>query len=318
MPKLSAFDQPRLGEALRRQHEIVARRQLIACGMSESAIRHRIRTDGPWQVVLPGVYVHGGGRLSDQQRAVAAFLYAGRPIAITGMTAIAWHEVPVKRAELIDVLVPLHHKGSDAGFVRLWRTKVPAGATYRDGVVSYVPLDRAIADAARQLGHMSDVRELVASAVQRGKVDVWQLARELELGPPQGSARLRLALTEVSDGVRSVAEADLRSIIRQFRLPSPLYNPKLFVGGEFLAIPDAWWPDAGVAAEVDSKAWHLKPADWEQTLARHARMTEQGILVLRFTPAQLRRGQADVAKKIKSTLANSRGALPHIVTRPLS
>jgi hypothetical protein len=80
--------------------------------------------------------------------------------------------------------------------------------------VSYTPLDRAIADAVRQFTDMSEVRDLVASAVQRGKVDIWQLARELDLGPSQGSARLRLALAEVSDGVRSVAENDLRMIIR--------------------------------------------------------------------------------------------------------
>ena len=61
-------------------------------------------------------------------------------------------------------------------------------------------------------------------------------------------------LTEVADGVRSTAEADLRTLIIQARLPTPLYNPDLYVGGKFLARPDAWWPDAGVAVEVDSMA----------------------------------------------------------------
>jgi hypothetical protein len=125
---------------------------------------------------------------------------------------------------------------------------------------------------------MSEIRDLIASGVQRGKVGILELARELDLGPRQGSARLRLALGEVADGVRSVAEADLRSLVRQFRLPDPLYNPKLFVAGEFLAMPDAWWPDFGVAGEVESKAWHMSPADWQRTLDRQARMSAQGIL----------------------------------------
>ena len=30
----------------------------------------------------------------------------------------------------------------------------------------------------------------------------------------------------------------------------PLFNPSLYLGDTFLAKPDAWWPDAGVAAEV--------------------------------------------------------------------
>jgi len=284
--------------------------------MTEKAIRYRIRPDGPWQVVLPGIYAADRGRLSDKQRATAAFLYADRAIAVTGAAAIAWHGLKVERNDRVDVLVPVRYNRNDAGFVRLRRTAVEPGAYYRDGVVSYAPLDRAIVDTARQLTDMSEIRDLVASGVQRGKVEVWQLTRELGVGPKQGSARLRLALAEVSDGVRSVAEADLRWIVGQFRLPTPLYNPRLFVGSEFLASPDAWWPEAGVAAEVDSKAWHLKPSDWEKTLARHDRMTAQGILALRFPPTRLRAAKKDVAREIRSALAVSRGPLAHIQTRP--
>ena len=317
MPKLSAFERSVLSGTLRRQHDVVTRRQAIACGMTENAIRHRIRAEGPWQIALPGVYAVSRGGLSGKQRAVAAFLYAGRAIAITGMAAVAWHGLPTSRTDLIDVLVPPQYRRSDAGFARLWPASVEPGVDFRDGVVSYVALDRAIAGAVRQFTEMSDVRDLVASAVQRGKVDIWQLARELDLGPKQGSARLRLALAEVSDGVRSVAENDLRLIIRQFRLPAPLYNPRLFVGDRFLARPDAWWPDKGVAVEVESKAWHLSPTDWERTLARRALMAAEGILVVPFPPSKLRAAKQQVAKEMRAALEKSRGPLPHISTRPI-
>ncbi len=266
--------------------------------------------------MLPGIYATHRGRLTEKQRAVAAFLYAGRGIAITGSAAIAWHGLRRQQGELIDVLVPLQFKRSDAGFARLLRTSIMPGVDYRDGVVSYAPLDRAIADAVRRLSDMAEVRDLIASGVQRGKVGIWELARELDVGPRQGSARLRLALGEVADGVRSVAEADLRSLVRQFRLPDPLYNPKLFVAGEFLAMPDAWWPDFGVAAEVESKAWHMSPAYWQRTLDRQARMSAEGILVLPFPPVRLRTAKQQVAKEIRSALANSRGPLAHVTTRP--
>jgi hypothetical protein len=317
VPQLSDFDRDKLAATFSRQRGIVARRQALACEMTAKALRYRTRPDGPWQVVLPGVYANDRGRLSEKQKAVAAFLYAARGIAITGTAAMAWHGLRAKQDDFVDVLVPLHYKRSDAGFVRLRCTSVVPGATYVDGVVEYVPLDRAIADAVRQLTEMSDVRDLVASAVQRGKVDIWQLARELDLGPKQGSARLRLALAEVSDGVRSVAENDLRLIIRQFRLPAPLYNPQLFVGDKFLARPDAWWPGQGVAVEVESKAWHLLPADWERTLARRALMATEGIVVVPFPPSKLRTAKQQVAKEIRAALANARGPLPHISTRPI-
>jgi len=61
--------------------------------MTDKAIRYRTRVDGAWQVVLPGVYADGHRVLSDRQRAVAAFLYSGRGIAVTGLAAVAWHGV---------------------------------------------------------------------------------------------------------------------------------------------------------------------------------------------------------------------------------
>ncbi|MFY9890419.1 MAG: hypothetical protein WAK71_19035 [Streptosporangiaceae bacterium] len=318
MPRLSHYDDVRLASIPAQQDGIIARRQALACSMTDKAVRYRITSGGSWQVVLPGIYASERGRLTDKQRAVCAFLYASRPIAITGPAAMAWHGLGSRSSEFVDVLVPLHYHRSDAGFVRLHCTSILPGADYQDGCVSYAPLDRAIADTVRQLTDMAKIRDLVASGVQRGKVEVWQLARELNLGPTQGSARLRVALAEVSDGVRSVAEADLHSLVRQFRLPVPLYNPALFAGGEFLAQPDAWWPNYGVVVEVDSRAWHLSPVDWERTLARAARMTAQGILVQHVRPALLRSARADVAKTIKATLARSPGPLPHIVTRTIA
>jgi hypothetical protein len=308
-----------LAATLSKQHGLIARRQAVACAMTPKALRYRLRPDGPWEIVLPGIYREGRGRLTDRQRAVAAFIYAGRAIAITGNAAIAWHGVPVKRSEFIDVLVPLHDKRSDAGFVRLHRSGVELGVSNIDGVVVYAPLDRAIIDAARQLTELSEIRDLVASAVQRGKLMVGHLARELDkAGRVAGSARMRLVLAEVADGARSAAEADLRTLIIHARLPTPLYNADLYVGGEFLARPDAWWPEAGVAVEVDSFAWHLSPTDYERTQIRHDRMIAQGIRVLHFTPRYLRAAKREVAQQIRSTLAQSTGPLPHIETRRLA
>src|SRR5260370_5442685 len=68
----------------------------------------------------------------------------------------------------------------------------------------------------------------------------------------------------------------------------PLFNAKVYAGKDFIAKPDGWWPAAGVAVEVDSKEWHLSPEDWQQTMSRHARMSAHGIIVLHFTPRQIR------------------------------
>ncbi|MBO0831591.1 MAG: hypothetical protein J2P28_07335 [Actinobacteria bacterium] len=318
MPHLAQYDRARVERVLGEQRSLIARHQALACAMTPKAISYRIRPSGPWNIVLPGVYLRGGGRLAPEQRAVAALLYAGSAIAVTGPAALAFHRIPAPGSEFVDVLVPLRNRRKDAGFARLRRTAVEPGMIYRDGAIRYVGADRAIADTARQLTDIADVRAVVAAGVQGRHVELWELTTELDLGPMRGSALLRRALAEVSDGARSASEADLLTLIRQSKLPEPLYNPRLFVGTEFLASPDAWWPDSGVAAEVDSRAWHLSPADWERTLSRHARMTAEGILVLHFPPARLREDRRGVVSELRSALARSRGPLPHIRTVPSS
>ena len=39
------------------QHGVISRAQTVACGMTAGTLRHRIRAGGPWQPLLPGVYL---------------------------------------------------------------------------------------------------------------------------------------------------------------------------------------------------------------------------------------------------------------------
>jgi hypothetical protein len=72
-----------------------------------------------------------------------------------------------------------------------------------------------------------------------------------------------------------------------------------------------------VAAEVDSREWHLSPAAWEQTMARHARMSACGIIVLHFPPSRIRADRRGAAAEIHSALAAARGRrLPQIRALP--
>ena len=136
MPRLSEFDSQKLAATLAGQYGVVTRQQALDCAMSAKALRYRTRPEGPWEIVLPGVYATCRGRLTEKQRAVAAFLYAGRGIAITGQAAMAWHGLRQQQGEVIDVLVPLHYKRGDAGFARLLRTSIMPGVDFRDGAVS--------------------------------------------------------------------------------------------------------------------------------------------------------------------------------------
>ena len=182
---------------------------------------------------------------------------------------------------------------------------------WQAGPVRYVTPPRAVADAVRALTSLRDVRAVVADAVQRDKCTIKTLAAELSQGPNQGSVLFREALGDVADGIRSSAEGDLRDLLARSGLPMPLFNPWLYnEHGTFVARPDAWWPELGIAVEVDSKQWHTSPEDHAKTLARGRRMARYQIVVLRFTPRQIRSEPAEVINDIKAALDGARGRAP--------
>ncbi|HTT50802.1 MAG TPA: hypothetical protein VMH35_05350 [Streptosporangiaceae bacterium] len=274
--------------------------------MSPDQVRHRIRPGGPWQRLLPGVYLAATGIPTRAQTELAALRYAGRGAVLTGTAALRRHGVRVPESRAVTVLIPGARVRRDRPLVRVWPTTRMPEFVMADGAVRFTLAARAVADASRELTSFREVRAVTASAVQRRRCRLAELSAELAHGPVRHSGWLRRALAEVADGVRSVAEGDLRDLIIQSGLPAPMFNARLFAGRQLLAVADAWWPEAGVAAEVDSREWHLSPADWEQTLARHARMGACGIIVLHFTPGQIRTDPVRVAADIRSAVRAGR------------
>jgi len=86
-------------DILRRQGDLITRTQVLAAGWSEGTLRHRTRPDGPWRIVLPGIYVSHNGPVTGVQREIAAVLYAGRHCVITGQAALHRQGLPVPPAE---------------------------------------------------------------------------------------------------------------------------------------------------------------------------------------------------------------------------
>jgi hypothetical protein len=309
--------QAALSTLLRRQQQVIARSQALACGMTPAMLRRRTAEGGPWQRVLPGVYLAVTGTPTWAQCEIAALAYAGSDSVITGAAALPHHRIRAPGAEAITVLIPARRRVRDTGFVRIWRTaRMPEMFLNDHGARVALPA-RAVADCARSLASLREVRAVVADAVQSGHCPIFLLADEVAEGPRRHSALLRRAMAEVREGIRSVAEAEFRDLLVRARLPKPLFNPRILAEDRtFIAVADAWWPDAGVAAEVDSREWHLKPADWERSLQRHAAMTAQGILVLHFTPRMIRDEPGRVAGEIRAAITAGR-ARPALTLRTI-
>jgi hypothetical protein len=311
--RLSARDAARL---LERQHGVLSRAQAFALGITGSRLKHRARPGGPWQRILPGTYLTFTGQPSAEQREMAAVLYAGPDSVITGSAALRRLWIRGPETSRIDVLVPPARRTPSRDFVAIHRTRRMPDTVLLKGALPLAPAARAVLDTVGWLTDLGDARAVVAGAVQERRCSVADLEAELAHGPRHQTALSRRVVAEVAAGIRSAPEADLRDLIIENDLPMPMFNPRLYLDGRFLGCPDAWWPAAGVAVEVDSKAWHFSSdADWDQTTRRHTRLTAAGILVIHVTPRQLREEPDRVAADICAAL--SRGHAPAgIATRP--
>jgi hypothetical protein len=311
-----ARDRHSLQVALRRQHLVLSRSQALAASITPDMLRYRARAGGPWQRLLPGIYLTVTGTPTRQQLEIGALLYVGEASVLTGLAALRHHGIRVPETKVATVLIPAGHVRRSRAFVRVApTTRMPVPVFVQDAI-AFAPPARAVADAARELHSFREFRALVADAVQQRRCRLDQLQAELTAGPMRGSAWLRRALAEVTSGIRSGAEGDFGDLLSRSGLPMPMFNARLYSGKTLIAVTDAWWDDAGVAAEADSQAWHLLPDDWEHTMQRHARMSAHGIIVLHFSPRRIRAEPAKVIADIKAALAAGRGR-PRLAVRAL-
>lgn len=290
---------------IRDHHGIIHIRHVPELGLTPAALRWKVRS-GRWRRVLPRVYATFTGKLTEQQRLIAAWLYAGPAAQIAGVSALRMHGLrylpPVPGHE-VHVLVPHQQRVRSVRFVRVHRTTHPDRRAMSNGVLKVCHPARAVADTARTCRSLATVRAMVAQIVQEDMATVSQLHAELSRARRNGSGLLRAALAEVADGARSAAEAALRAILRRSRiLPAAVWNPALTAAdGRPLPTPDAWFDQVELAIEVDSREFHLSPADWERTLSRHNELTRHGAQVLHFPPSRISREPATVLHMVEQT-----------------
>ena len=299
------------------QRGVLCRAQVLSLGVTAHGLAWRIRQGGSWQRLLPGVYLTVTGEPTQAQREVAALLYAGQPSIITGPAALLKHKIRCPASAAVDVLVPARRERASRDFVVMHRTRRMPQSWTVDQALRYALPARAVVDTAAALTGLADARAVVASAVQQRRCTVDQIAAELRERHRPGHGLLHTVLAEIAGGTMSAAEGDLRDLIASSGLPVPFYNPTLFLDGKFLARPDAWWPQAAVAVEVDSMEFHLLPEDWEQTMRRHRRMSAAGLSVLHVSPRQLRTESRQVLADIAAALRAGRPA-PRVTTRRLA
>jgi hypothetical protein len=304
-----------LDQVLSRQHGVISLGQAERVGLKMSTLEYRIRPGGPWQRIFPGVYLTVSGTATVDQLDMAALLYAGKRATLTGLAALRRLGFQVQPTRFVDVLVPVSCGRRSRDYVRIIRSARLPTLVLVEGEMQSAMVPRAVVDATMAMRDIRHVRAVVAAVVQQRGCSVRDLGAEVASRRLRDDGRLRAVLAEVGSGVRSSPEGDLMDLIKRACLPAPYYNPRLYLGGKYLCSPDAWWPQVGLAAEVDSREWHLSPQDWQQTMERHARMSAAGIRVLHFSPRQIRTQPDQVIATFRQALAVG-SPLPQITTRP--
>ncbi|MDT7784233.1 MAG: hypothetical protein QOF58_2652 [Pseudonocardiales bacterium] len=175
-------------------------------------------------------------------------------------------------------------------------------------------LNRALIDAARRECRLDVIRALIADAVQKqlcSPEDVADELRDLRLG---GTALPRRVLEEISDGVRSAAEAWARSLIMDSALPVPTWNVLIrSADGSQLAIVDAWWEEVGLAWQIDSLEFHLSPSEYAHTMAQHSALLAHGVLTVHTVPSRLKKDPAKVLAELRGAyFAAAQRARPNV------
>lgn len=267
-------------------------------GLSRSAVRHAIERYG-WQRLASGVVLTVRSRPTRADWAAAGLELAGPSAVVSGWDAVRCYGIGAKRPPDDEVLV-LAQEGRHrlvSGRIRIRPTQrlyeshlQPSSADQLPSLPVCEPA-RAIADCALRYFTLPPVRAMTTAAIQRGLCLPDELAAELEDGPRNDSAWLRLALADALNNAHSIAEAEAAEFLMQAAVPPFELNvPILDAAGTHIATADALWRELRAVLEVDSREHHFGEIQWKSTMRRHNLLTAGGLALTHCPPSQIHDG----------------------------
>lgn len=286
-----------IARVARTQHGIVTTRQLVAAGLTRSAIAKRVRA-GRLYRIHQGVYSVGHDGLSEEARWMAAVLACGPAAVLShGSAAVHWGLLrPLERP--VDVSVPTR-----------------SGRAGRRGVHIYRRPDLALAERATLSTNGLQTRPPRLVTVWR-RIPVTTVARTLEdlqrseLRPSlvrraiRQAEFLRLPMGEIeTDGTRSDLERDFLRLFRRHHVPRPEVNVPI---GRMTV--DFLWRDELLVVETDSYVTHGGSIAFEDDRTRDLELRRLGYRVHRFSERQLELEPTAIAEDVARALSSRRGS----------
>ncbi|MEU6351164.1 hypothetical protein ABZ896_17790 [Streptomyces sp. NPDC047072] len=319
--------------------------QLRARSVSAADANEQCRPGGPWQQLLPGVFLLHPGPPTSQERLHAVLVYAAReqrsggvpaqpgaadphrPVyaeaMITGLAALTLHGFTATPSLLaldrIDVLVPRLRRLRSTGCARVVRTAALPPAEQVTGL-PVAPVPRALADAVAELTDAGAVRRLLTEAVRGGHCEPAAVVRELNNAKLLSRPHVVDAVDSLLAEGRAIAEDRLYRMVQEHGLPDPVWNVDLRLpGGPHLGGLDAYWPEQAVAVELDTRAPRQdEDALWSEYARKREHLERLGITVVHITPKKLRDAMEQQAAVVRTALmaAGDRDPAAYVVVLP--
>lgn len=279
-----------------RQHGVVARRQLLALGLSGDAIGRRLRGDR-LHALHRGVYAVGHRALRPEASWMAAVLVAEGAVLSHRSAAALWG-IAGARETRVDVTARQSLRPRPR--LRFHRAQLPPDeVTTEDGIRVTTPartlldlaailpphqLARAATEAEiRRLGSATSLAELVARYPRRSGVP---------------AIRALLARGEIGrDVTKRALELRFLAFLDAHRLPRPRVNA--IVDGKEV---DCLWPRRRLVAELDGFATHGTRDAFERDRDRDRALLIAGYPVIRITWRQLTEDAPALATQIRALL----------------
>ncbi len=288
-----------VGALARDQYGVVARRQLLALGLSSPAVRRRVRS-GRLITLYRGVYAVGHAALTREGRALAAQLACGDRAAL-GLGSSALHMgLLASSSPAWDIVVPEGAARSHAG-IRVHRTTdISAEEIVIDGPIRHTSLARTALDLAAA-GPARRVRQLLREAEIQRLFDLHELRAVLDRHRGRAGTRaLRQILADLDGGpVNEGLEADFLEFVRARGLPPPEVQAPL---GPYRA--DFLWRAQRVAVETNDFASHGIRSSFEHDNQRGAWFAARHIAIVPVTARRLRRDPDGVERDLRGALGS--------------